>query len=268
MSEDKRNSYCLICARDDSEVKNMYCFPRNKVKAQVWLQSMDFKASSSALSSRSRICSLHFEPECFANAVSMRLNRSAIPTLAASKAQIISNDGAGSKKSEKQDYIIEDIPVPPSCDNALPKSLSTFPKPSKYIFRGIEMNKSPRKKQLIAKILSKEAHIRKLKRLASVRKHDIRALSNLSESNLYRNIFSDMPQRSADFLISQLRCAKKHPKGRRWGLQDKIFALALFKRSPRGYNFLKKLVALPSKTTILSLLGKIPFETGINNHID
>ncbi|KAL1516258.1 hypothetical protein ABEB36_000177 [Hypothenemus hampei] len=105
MSE--RNSYCLICARDDSEGRNMYCFPKNKVKAQVWLESMDFKANSSVLSSRSRICSLQFKPECFVNAVSMRLNRSAIPTLAVPNAQIIYNDGtSGSHESEKQDHSV------------------------------------------------------------------------------------------------------------------------------------------------------------------
>ncbi|KAL1488473.1 hypothetical protein ABEB36_010619 [Hypothenemus hampei] len=72
--------YCFICARSDLEVQNMYCFPRNKNKAQIWLDNMNMKANASALSSRSRICNLHFGPECFAN--SFQLNRNAIPTLA------------------------------------------------------------------------------------------------------------------------------------------------------------------------------------------
>ncbi|KAL1516184.1 hypothetical protein ABEB36_000103 [Hypothenemus hampei] len=72
--------YCIICARSDLEVQNMYCFPRNKNKAQIWLDNMNMKANASALSSRSRICNLHFGPECFAN--SFQLNRNDIPTLA------------------------------------------------------------------------------------------------------------------------------------------------------------------------------------------
>lgn len=80
-------------------------------------------------------------------------------------------------------------------------------------------------------------------------------------------LFNGMSKTTKNFLISQLRCAKKSPKGRRWTMEDKCFTLALFKRNPSGYNFLKKLVTLPTKRTILSFLGKVPFSAGMNPHI-
>ncbi|KAJ8913287.1 hypothetical protein NQ315_010953 [Exocentrus adspersus] len=72
---------------------------------------------------------------------------------------------------------------------------------------------------------------------------------------------------TTNFLISQLRCAKREPRGRRWTVDEKVVALALYKRSPKCYNLLRKIVAMPSRRTLLSLLEKIPFSAGINKHL-
>lgn len=64
-----------------------------------------------------------------------------------------------------------------------------------------------------------------------------------------------------------MRCARRTPHDRRWTTQDKVITLALLKRSPRYYNLLQKIVALPSRNTLLVLLQKVPFQSGINNHL-
>lgn len=50
-------------------------------------------------------------------------------------------------------------------------------------------------------------------------------------------------------------------------MDDKIFALSLYKQTPRGYRYLQKVFALPSKATINKLLTLVPMETGVNSMI-
>ncbi|KAI4471157.1 thap domain [Holotrichia oblita] len=73
------------------------------------------------------------------------------------------------------------------------------------------------------------------------------------------------------FFRCQLRNAKKHPKGFRFTLDEKLMALALCKRSGKGYKLLSQLFALPSRKTLTTLLNKIPINPGINamlfNHL-
>ncbi|KAK9728875.1 Transposase protein [Popillia japonica] len=73
------------------------------------------------------------------------------------------------------------------------------------------------------------------------------------------------------FLRCQLRNAKKHPKGFRFTLDEKLMALALCKRSGKGYKCLSQLFALPSRKTLTTILNKIPINPGINamlfNHL-
>lgn len=70
-----------------------------------------------------------------------------------------------------------------------------------------------------------------------------------------------------NFIASQIRTQPLKPRGRRFTIDDKIFALSLFKQSGKAYRMLSKVFALPSKKSILDLLRKIPFEPGINHHI-
>ncbi|KAJ8913991.1 hypothetical protein NQ315_008983, partial [Exocentrus adspersus] len=138
--------------------------------------------------------------------------------------------------------------------------LETPSTPPRSIFRGIKglsaADTTPRKQHLMNLVKSKEAHIRKLKKLCRKKTGDIKSLTNIGDSTVVRNVFRGMSSVTTDFLISQLRCAKKSPRGRRWTTQDKVLALALFKKSPKCYRLLRKIVALPSKNTLLAMLQK------------
>ncbi|KAJ8911797.1 hypothetical protein NQ315_003332, partial [Exocentrus adspersus] len=95
--------------------------------------------------------------------------------------------------------------------------LETPSTPPRSIFRGIKglstADTTPRKQHLMNLVKSKEAHIRKLKKLCRKKTGD---------STVVRNVFRGMSSVTTDFLISQLRCAKKSPRGRRWTTQDSI----------------------------------------------
>ncbi|XP_045783160.1 uncharacterized protein LOC123879484 isoform X1 [Maniola jurtina] len=66
---------------------------------------------------------------------------------------------------------------------------------------------------------------------------------------------------------SQLRLSGVKGKGSRYTDDEKIFALSLYKLSPKCYGFLQKNIRLPSKSTIGSLLNNIPLRPGINEFI-
>ncbi|CAI6359922.1 unnamed protein product [Macrosiphum euphorbiae] len=50
-------------------------------------------------------------------------------------------------------------------------------------------------------------------------------------------------------------------------VDDKVFALSLYKQSGKAYRMLSKVFALPSCKCITDMLKKIPFQTGINQRI-
>lgn len=70
-----------------------------------------------------------------------------------------------------------------------------------------------------------------------------------------------------NFIESQIRMQSQKPRGRRFTVDDKVFALSLFKQSGKAYRTLSRVFALPSRKSIVDLLKKIPFEPGINNRI-
>lgn len=78
---------------------------------------------------------------------------------------------------------------------------------------------------------------------------------------------ANLNKQTQNFILSQLKHQKLTPKGRRFSLEDKMFALTLYKQSPRGYRLLRKIFALPSKKTLTNLLQKLSFKTGINDNI-
>lgn len=85
--------------------------------------------------------------------------------------------------------------------------------------------------------------------------------------NDHRECLSKLNNVTTTFIESQIRSQSKKPQGRRFTLDDKIFALSLFKQSGKAYRLLQKVFALPCKSTLMSLLQKIPFEAGINKKI-
>jgi hypothetical protein len=67
------------------------------------------------------------------------------------------------------------------------------------------------------------------------------------------------------FLQSQLTQQGKRERGRRFSTEDKLLALSLL--SPKAYRLLRKFFALPSRQTLIALLKKVPFESGISKLI-
>lgn len=70
-----------------------------------------------------------------------------------------------------------------------------------------------------------------------------------------------------NFIESQIRMQPQQPRGRCFTVEDKVFALSLYKQSGKAYKMLSKVFALSSRKCIIDMLKKIPFQTGINKRI-
>ena len=74
---------------------------------------------------------------------------------------------------------------------------------------------------------------------------------------------SAMPETSRNFIISQFRNVNRNKYHRKFTMKDKVFALALFKRSPNAYRFMQQIFLLPSVETLRKVVFNIPIDTGI-----
>jgi hypothetical protein len=53
----------------------------------------------------------------------------------------------------------------------------------------------------------------------------------LTSLKWYRKYFKGMAMSTVNFLVSELRNARREPRGRRWTIEEKVVALVLMKRS-------------------------------------
>ncbi|KAK3923863.1 Transposable element P transposase [Frankliniella fusca] len=91
-----------------------------------------------------------------------------------------------------------------------------------------------------------------------------RSLQRIAKQQFVDNVDELLISRGTRLLLKgELKNFKKKPRARKWTLEDKLFALAIYKRSPRAYRFLIQHVTLPSEGTLKNLLNDIPLEVGI-----
>ncbi|KAJ1529971.1 hypothetical protein ONE63_006699 [Megalurothrips usitatus] len=65
-------------------------------------------------------------------------------------------------------------------------------------------------------------------------------------------------------LNGELANFKKKPNGRTWLLKDKLFCLAILKRSVKAYRFLRSYLTLPSESSLHILLQKVFLNVGVS----
>jgi hypothetical protein len=77
-----------------------------------------------------------------------------------------------------------------------------------------------------------------------------------------------LPAESAKFVKSQIQIhQRKSSRGNKWMPKDKMFALSVFYHSRKVYRLLCRLCPMPSKTTLLSLLGRSKIYPGFHDNI-
>ncbi|KAI4455510.1 thap domain-containing protein 9 [Holotrichia oblita] len=130
---------------------------------------------------------------------------------------------------------------------------------------GRKINLTPKAKKLYTFAKSLRTIARKLDFENATVKERLKQAENFTKTpNFIRSRVNDVTYK---FIMSHLEQQSRKSKGRKFSLDDKILALSLMKQSPKGYRLLRKIFALPSRSTLDKLLTKIPFAAGINMSI-
>ncbi|XP_049826262.1 uncharacterized protein LOC126266401 [Aethina tumida] len=106
--------------------------------------------------------------------------------------------------------------------------------------------------------------ISKLKARCRKQKSDISNLRNIFKNGKLEEVCSNLNLVTRNFIASQLRNSSRKSNCKIWSLDDKTFALSMYKRSGKLYRYLQTHFSLSSISTLKSLLSKIEFESGIN----
>nr|XP_037875754.1 uncharacterized protein LOC119630429 isoform X2 [Bombyx mori] len=105
---------------------------------------------------------------------------------------------------------------------------------------------------------------RKRKLLSELRKTKCTLASLKKSAKLIDNLSSEFLK---EIVTSALINQKRKSQGKRWTIKNKISALAIFKRSPKAYRYLRYLAPFPSIKTLQKLMKKIPVEPGLNTAV-
>jgi len=145
--------------------------------------------------------------------------------------------------------------------------------PVKKIFRGIlrDINIKRRTDLTPRKVKIYDA-LKAAKKSSSVLKHrNISMKKRLLHAEKYMEnhklALMKLNGITCNFIQSQIKTQSKKAAGWRFTLDEKIFALSLFKKSGKAYKLLQKIFSLPSKSSLINILRKIPFQPGINKKI-
>ncbi|KAJ8912481.1 hypothetical protein NQ315_014581 [Exocentrus adspersus] len=146
-------------------------FQKNEQKSKIWQDAMGIKYIPGVSLKNYSICCRHFTVCRYLNRVTGKLCANAVPTL-------LSASSVGQQSPSEQTCTAGD------------------PEYSTSIFRGIKglsaADTTPRKQHLMNLVKSKEAHIRKLKKLCRKKTGDIKSLTNIGDSTVVRNVFRGM----------------------------------------------------------------------------
>nr|XP_049704773.1 uncharacterized protein LOC126056285 [Helicoverpa armigera] len=151
------------------------------------------------------------------------------------------------------------IPVPYKLQPTTTKMCNTDAfKSNQLNYSEIELYKSVAKMQVKLN-RCKKAKARLVQRLKISRK--------LTRSQAYKMVTKNLSPAAKTFFYMQIRQSTKHPKGRRFTLDEKILALSLYKPSPKAYRLLSQICVLPKKSTLNKLMKNVFLLPGPNNVI-
>ena len=132
--------------------------------------------------------------------------------------------------------------------------------------RGIDGPATPRKTILCKELRQVQKTLQKIKAMRDDYKSQLNALCDLQNvDSIMRGILSPTLLCWVNGEIRNKRF--KNPKSRKWTKEDKIRALSLYKKSPRSYNILYKLLVIPHPSSLTRILANFDLKPGINEDI-
>jgi len=89
--------------------------------------------------------------------------------------------------------------------------------------------------------------------------------SKTKQERLVTELSEYLPEAALDFVATRIRMGKK--RRTRWSDKDKCVALSLYHISPKAYQLVKKIFALPSISTLRRAVSKVRVYPGFNKKI-
>ena len=112
-----------------------------------------------------------------------------------------------------------------------------------------------------------QAKLKRCEKTKAGLKNKLKLTKKITFSESYRTVTEHLSDEAKTFFNMQVRQGRKHAKGRRFTLDEKILALSLYKPSPKAYRLLSQICVLPKKTTLNKLLKNVSLSPGPNSII-
>ncbi|KAK3928512.1 Transposable element P transposase [Frankliniella fusca] len=129
-------------------------------------------------------------------------------------------------------------------------------------------DRTPRKEALLKLCQEKHLEAQQVRRRLTYAVKKAKALSSRfkSSGDVESSVLQEIKISSAarDLLNWEKRNFGKEIRSRRWLLKEKCFVLAIYKRSPKTYRYLRQHFTLPSERTLNNILQEIKLEPGVS----
>jgi hypothetical protein len=122
---------------------------------------------------------------------------------------------------------------------------------------------TPQKSDMYQIHFNVRSKLSKLRNLLKSERAHLTSVRNLYNDGRFELIELNPNDVTKEFINSQLLNVHRKPSARRWTIQDKAFALSMYKKCRRLYRYIQAYFQLPSTRTLKHLLSKIPFECGL-----
>lgn len=268
------NAYFTKITSHEYKNKSFFRFPdKDPERRQRWFKIMKIPKSDK----RVYLCEDHFADTFFHSSLKTKLTHYAVPFK--NKINIISDillNSSSFHSSQKENIDTSNSFISDSTDdikqnnNKRKFASQELQTPKKIKFHSVlsEINESrvknlsPRKKKLFDINKMQRRRISKLTTSLRKSKFKVKKAYDLSKTKMFSLLENKMDQAGIAFLKSTINNSLlKRPN---WTTQDKVLALAIHSRGPKCYNFLRRIIPLPCKSTLQVLLQNIPIQPGLN----
>lgn len=209
-----------------------------------------------------RICAKHFSDEAFNSTLKTKLIKFALPIDLRNNSQNASETPDPSIRNTTLYSLLTGVDLTGlvSARRILQPGLDNCPPPSMP-----DCSLDNPEPVCIDQRTPKTKEIQRLRCANSKLKKKLFKTERCLRRDLHEELKDRLTKRQYEFVMSQLRTGKVHPKGRRWTCKEKAFALNIFYRSSATYNALRKTcgLSLPCRNTLKKSIGNVAKDDGI-----
>ncbi|XP_052747040.1 uncharacterized protein LOC112046793 [Bicyclus anynana] len=269
---------------------------RLRIWAEYCFANVTEKELKGLHGSHKLLCSKHFHRSAYTDDTMKKLNRDAVPNVSSSPVETSQQHFVSEELSVPLQPTIPNVPIlsqPPDTPHkylsqvnpSVPSQLSVLDEPilvlpdpsqqtiilkspsvSKSIHPENQLGKQQLKKckKYLNKIYRLKMALKKKKNVKGNRKCFLEALTKteyFEKFNQYLNPAFGV------LLQSQMTNSRRKLQGRRWTLNEKILALAIYKKSSACYKLLRRMMCLPNPGTLKCLLNRVYLPCGVNKKV-